>query len=431
MTELVSNQLNSKDKENSVEILCIGSELLLGSILNSNAKWLAEQLASIGLEHFRQTVVGDNLERIKQTIQEISNRSRILITTGGLGPTPDDLTTEAIAAAFNTRLVESKEILIDLEEKYKLSSEKMPTINKTQALHPEGSDLIQNPTGTAPGIIWNPKPGFTIITLPGVPSEMEKMFSINAINWLKSNLLIKDVIMSKTLKFTGISESSLAEKVGDIMSGENPTIAPYASLGEVKLRITAKAKNHRDAKKLIMPIETKLLKIGKKFYFGSNDETLASVVIKSLKEHSETISIAESCTGGALGAALTSIPGASDVFLGGVIVYSNWIKHHFLDVPLDMLERNGAVSSSVAKEMAKRVREKFQTDWGLAITGIAGPAGGTQEKPVGLVHFGIASQSIIKSIQVNFSSHKTREEIQQLSVIRSLDLLRLFMHNQS
>ncbi len=419
------------DPNNAVEVLCIGSELLLGNILNTNAKWLAEKLALIGLSHFRQTVVGDNIDRIKEVVNEASQRSRVLITTGGLGPTYDDVTNQAIASTFNTELIESKEILHDIKDKVASSNQGFPLINNKQALYPIGAEIIPNLLGTAPGIIWTPKTSFTIITFPGVPSEMKDMWHKTVKNWLQSNLGNQSLFKSSTLKFTGITESELAEKVNGIFDSKNPTVAPYASLGEVKICITAKGKDEQETNNLIEPIQRKLIEIGGKHFFGLDDDSLPSVLVRLLKIRGETLAIAESCTGGNLGGTLTAIPDASMVFKGGIIAYSNYAKKTHLGVPENTLEQHGAVSPETVKAMAKAVKNKFKTDWGLAISGIAGPSGGTKEKPVGLIQFGIAGKGLVQSTQKIFKKNRTRVEIQQLSVIKSLDLLRTFLLKDS
>ncbi len=431
MEQAKNLSLTKSNQSNEVEVLCIGTELLLGNILNSNAKWLAEQLALIGISHFRQTVIGDNIERVKKEIIAASNRSRGLITTGGLGPTNDDITNQAIAIAFNVELIESKKILKDIKDKLEYSDQSFPEINNKQALYPKGAQITQNKLGTAPGIIWNPKTNFTIITFPGVPSEMKHMWRESVKDWLQSNLKYEGVITSKTLKFTGITESALAEKVDKIFDNKNPTVAPYASLGEVKIRITAKGKDQHETYKLIEPIQNKLIEIGGENFFGSDNDSIFSVIVDLLKARRQTLSIAESCTGGSLGGALTSIPEASKVFKGGLIAYSNSAKMNLLDIPKSTLEKHGAVSSETVKLMAQAIRKKFGTDWGVAISGIAGPSGGTSDKPIGLIHFGIAGRGFVKSSQKVFNKNRSRVEIQQLSVIRSLDLLRSFLLKDS
>ncbi|KGG16672.1 Molybdopterin binding motif [Prochlorococcus sp. MIT 0602] len=417
-------------KNKGVEILCIGTELLLGNILNSNAQWLAEQLALIGLPHYRQGVIGDNSKRLQEIVVEASQRSQVLITTGGLGPTIDDLTTEAIVKAFGENLIEDQKILEEIKKKFN-DQDSFPKSNFKQALFPKDSTVIPNKIGTAPGMIWSPKKDFTIITLPGVPAEMKRMWKDTLELWLSNQFKEKGIIRSTVLKFSGISESSLAEKIPTLLIKKNPTIAPYASLGEVKVRITAQAKTNEEAIKLIIPIESELCdRIGLN-PFGKNHETLASVVIDLLRKRSETLTIAESCTGGRIASALTSVPGSSDVFLGGVIAYNNSIKQKVLGVPNELINKYGAVSEQVAKEMALGALQKFQADWSIAISGVAGPSGGTPTKPIGLVELCIASPKGIQSTQENFGVHRAREGIQKLSVVRALDKLRLALLKQS
>ena len=244
-----------------VEILSIGTELLLGNITNTNAQWISEQLSELGLNHFRQSTVGDNCDRIIKVIQEISKRSNLLITTGGLGPTPDDLTTEAIAKSFNVSLFERPQLWDEIKQK--LSNPELKNDSSSlrkQCFFPKTAQIINNPRGTAPGMIWQPIIGFTILTFPGVPSELKAMWQETAFNFIKNKFSDGNVFYSNTLKFSGIGESSISEKIGNLLQLENPTVAPYANLGEVKLRITAKAKNKSEAKKLIEPVKEKLKK---------------------------------------------------------------------------------------------------------------------------------------------------------------------------
>ncbi len=422
--------MTKKKSNQGVEILAIGTELLLGNILNSNAKWLAEQLALIGLPHYRQSVIGDNVERLKEIILEISQRSQILITTGGLGPTPDDLTTETIAQLFQTKLVEHKTILEDIKKKLNGLNQLLES-NLKQSLLPEGANILPNPLGTAPGMIWSPKDNFTIITFPGVPSEMKKMWEETVKPWLIKKQPSNKIFKSKTIKIAGIQESVLTEKIADLLKKKNPTVATYASLGEVKIRITAQAKTNQEANRIINPIEYELEKIFGTSIFGKDEETLASILIDLLRKRGETISLAESCTGGQIASAFTSIPGSSDVFLGGVVAYNNSIKQNILKVPLNLLEKHGAVSSAVAMAMARNTRQLFHSDWSIATSGIAGPSGGSKNKPVGLVEIFISGKTSEESIQENFGSYRGRDCIQKLSVVRALDRLRLFMLKQS
>ncbi len=424
----MSKQLHSKD---GVEILCIGTELLLGDILNSNARWIAKQLASLGLPHYYQSVVGDNPERIKQVVLQAAKRSRILITTGGLGPTPDDLTTETIASTFSTPLEEREEALLDIQNKTDSQHVGSALSNRKQALLPLGAQLIPNPSGTAPGMIWRAKRDFTILTFPGVPTELKNMWAQTAISWLRANGGSKQTLMSRTLKITGVAESILADELKDLLKSTNPTIAPYASLGEVKLRVTARATSVQQAKQLLKPIEEELRsKTGLQCY-GSDDDTLSSIVLQLLRERAETLAVAESCTGGGLGAALSAIPGASDIFLGGIISYSNSIKTKLLEVPSSTLKQYGSVSDQVVQSMAIGARKTLGSDWAIAISGVAGPSGGSQLKPIGCVHIAIAGPKICETSSKNFGAHMSRTAIQKLSVLRGLDQLRMLLLTQS
>ncbi|WP_320677502.1 competence/damage-inducible protein A [Prochlorococcus sp. MIT 1300] len=419
--------MKSFKRKKNVEILCIGTELLLGNILNGNSRWIAEELAALGMPHFRQGVVGDNMERLKEAILECSERCNILITTGGLGPTPDDLTTEAMAQAFGVKLQIIEEVKQDIKEKLTSKGKSYSLNNEKQALVPEGSKIMPNSNGTAPGIIWNPIPGFTIISFPGVPSEMKKMWSQSALPWLEKNANLQGTIASKLLRFTGIAESKLAEDLSDLLHQSNPTIAPYAELGEVKLRVTAKASNAEEVEQLMNPCITKIRERTKTLCYGSEQDSLASVVIDLLRKKNEKLVIAESCTGGGLGAALTAVPGASDVFLGGVITYSNDLKQKLLGVNKELLQKHGAVSAQVAEAMAKGVKEKLGADWAIAITGLAGPLGGNNKKPVGLVFCCIANRKFCSTKKELFGNYHGRAGIQHLSIVRSLDELRLLL----
>lgn len=415
----------------TAEILCIGTELLLGNITNGNARWIAEQLAALGIPHHRQTVVGDNRERLIAAVREAAGRCRLLITTGGLGPTPDDLTTEAIAAAFGTPLVEHPEVWADIQAKITARGRAVAPSNRRQAQLPLGAAVLPNPAGTAPGMVWTPpagagiQPGFTVLTFPGVPSELELMWQVTAVAWLRGSTLAAGVFASRMLRFWGVAESSLAEQVADLLAGENPTVAPYAGAGQVKLRITARAGTAAAAAALLVPVEAELRRRTGSLCFGSDDDSLASVVLQLLRQRGQTLAVAESCTGGGLGAALAAVPGASDVFLGGVIAYANAVKQELLAVPLAALEAGGAVSDSVATAMAEGVRRRTGATWALAVTGVAGPGGGSGDKPVGLVHIALAGPAGCSSEGVRFGSSRGRSWIQLLTVGEALNRLRL------
>ena len=421
----ISNQKSENNqKQYGAEILCIGSELLLGNIVNTNAKWLAEQLAILGIPHFRQTVIGDNSLRLKEAILEASYRSEILITTGGLGPTPDDITIKVIADTFNTPLIERKEILIDLKNKFRNNS-KLSKSQKKQSLSPKGSEIINNKTGTAPGIIWSPKNGFTILSFPGVPSELKDMWKKVAEKWLVKNHFSKEIISSKVLNFADLNESLLADKIPHLLKKDNPTVATYANTGEVKVRITAKGINLNETQKFIKPIEKELINLTGSKCYGVDNQTLEEVVFKLLLKRNETIAVAESCTGGGIGSKLTEIPGSSEIFYGGIIAYNNLIKKELLNVPEKTINTFGAVSKQVVESMARGVQKKFKVDWAVSVSGIAGPTGGTPLKPVGLVYFCIKGPQTLITWKETFGSNKTREHIQKLSVLKALDRLRL------
>jgi nicotinamide-nucleotide amidase len=409
----------------SAEILCIGTELLLGNITNGNARWIAEQLAALGIPHHRQLVVGDNRERLIAELQAAAECCRVLITTGGLGPTPDDLTTEAIAAAFGAPLVEHPQVWAEIQARLAARGRPCAASNRRQAFLPEGAALLPNPTGTAPGMIWSPRPDFTILTFPGVPSEMRAMWEATAAPWLRAAGLAEGVFASRMLHFWGVGESNLAEQMADLLEGTNPTVAPYAGSGEVKLRITARAATAEAAEQLLEPVEAEIRARTGALCFGVDEASLASVVLEQLRRRGQTLAVAESCTGGGLGASLAAVPGASDVLLGGVIAYANSVKQGLLGVPAELLEAHGAVSDPVARAMADGARRATGADWALAITGVAGPGGGSAEKPVGLVHIAVAGPAGCSSEGVRFGASRGRSWIQTLAAGEALNRLRL------
>lgn len=409
---------------NAAEVISVGTELLLGEILNTNAQFLAQELAQLGIPHYYQTVVGDNILRLQKAVAIGCERSRCLIFTGGLGPTPDDLTTEALADFFQTPLVERPEIVADIEQKFAQRGRQMSPSNRKQALLPQGAEILPNPTGSAPGMIWQPRPGLTILTFPGVPSEMQVMWRETAVPYLRRQGWGQGVIYSRTLRFWGIGESNLAEKVATQLALQNPTVAPYAGKGEVRLRVSAQAPTEAEAIALIEPVQQEIQTIAGADYYGTDQDTLATVVGSLLKQAQQTVAVAESCTGGGLGAFLTQVPGSSVYFRGGVISYDNQVKVELLGVSEADLAEHGAVSDPVAQQMAAGVRDRLKADWGLSITGIAGPDGGTESKPVGLVYLGIAApDGSVESFCHRFGA-RDREFIRWLSLCTVLDRLR-------
>ena len=408
----------------SAEIISVGTELLLGNILNSNAQFIAQQLAQLGIPHYYQTVVGDNPDRLKRAIAVASERSQILIFTGGLGPTPDDLTTETIADFFNAPLVENSEVVADIAQKFAQRGREMTDNNRKQALIPQGAEVLYNPVGSAPGMIWQPRSGVTILTFPGVPTEMKEMWRQIAVPYLKSQGWGQEIIVSRILKFWGLAESSLADKVADFFDLQNPTVAPYANFGEVKLRISAKAPSEEAAYQIIAPVEEQLRQIGGLDCYGSDEDTIASVVGDLLTVTQTTLSVAESCTGGGLGQMLTSVSGSSRYFWGGVISYDNSVKQNLLGVDPKVLAEHGAVSEIVAQQMAVGVRSRLNTTWGISITGVAGPDGGTEIKPVGLVYIGLAGPDDQVTSFAHQFGERGREWVRHVSACSAIDHLR-------
>jgi len=409
----------------SAEIICVGTELLLGDIVNRNTQFLGRELANLGIAHYFQTVVGDNPDRIKQALQIASDRASLLIFTGGLGPTPDDITTETIASFFETPLEERPELIADIEAKFAQRGRTMPENNRKQALLPKGAQILYNPMGSASGMIWQPHPHSTILTFPGVPAELERMWRETAVPFLQQQGWGNQVIVSRTLRFWGIGESSLAEKVSELLDYTNPTVAPYASKGEVRLRVSARAETHQSAIALIDPVDQQIQDIAGLDYFGADEDTLPSVVGQLLSETQHTVAVAESCTGGGLGWMITSVPGSSRYFVGGLTAYDNDIKQQLLGVKAESLNQQGAVSGTVAQQMAWGTKQQFQSDWGLSITGIAGPGGGTAEKPVGLVYVGIATPNHqTDQLELRLGQQRLRDTIRHISACHALDQLR-------
>ena len=402
------------------------NRIILGDIVNSNAQFLGQELAALGIEMYYQQVVGDNEERILHAFKEAYNRCDIIITTGGLGPTDDDLTKEMAAKYFNKRLFEDKESLENLQEYFKFRKRKMTTNNLKQALIPEGATAIKNNNGTAPGVIIEENNKIMII-LPGPPKEMKPMFEEDIKPYLKSKS--DSVIISKMIKILGIGESAVAETVKDLMESQsNPTIAPYAKEIGVILRITAKAENEAAALKLIEPLEIEIKnRLGENVY-ATEDISIEDVVAKLLIENKYTVSTAESCTGGMIASTLINYPGISEVFMEGAVTYSNEAKHKRLGVKNETLEKYGAVSEETAREMAIGIAKKANTDVSIVTTGIAGPGGGTEEKPVGLVYIGVYVKGKVKVEKHIFKGN--RSKVRNQATITALDILRRCLINE-
>lgn len=409
-----------------VELVCVGTEILLGNIVNTNAAYLAEMCARLGLSCFYQTVVGDNEDRMRFTIKTAVDRSDVVILCGGLGPTKDDLTKEIAAEVMGKKLVEdvhSRERIQAYMNDYLKTNPKMTITenNWKQALIPEGAIVLDNANGTAPGIIIE-EGEKTVILLPGPPNELIPMFENQVYPYLRGKQ--PEVICSTMIKICGVGESMAETRIRDLIDTQsNPTIATYAKTGEVHLRVTAKAKDEKAARELIDPMVKELKKrFGSTIYTTDEKKTLEESVLDLLKEKNLTLSTAESCTGGMLSSRLVNVPGASEVYKEGFITYSNEAKHKYLGVKKSTLKEHGAVSKKTAKEMAKGCCQETGSDASLAVTGIAGPDGGTKEKPVGLVYIACCYKKdvYVQELHLNGNRMKIREQ----AAVRALTLLR-------
>lgn len=390
-----------------VELLSVGTEILLGNIVNTNAAFLSKECASLGLCCYYQTVVGDNCERLKNAIQLALSRADIVILSGGLGPTPDDLTKEVAAEVFQKKLFlhePSKESIINYFTK---RNKEISDNNWKQAMMPEGAIVLSNENGTAPGVIME-KGEKKIILLPGPPNELIPMFKEKVIPYLRS--LSSDYLVSKVVKIYGIGEGTVASEIQDLIDNQtNPTIATYAKTGEVHLRVTALCKSKQEGDALIAPmIQVLYDRFGDAIYTISEEETLEEALVSLLKENNMTITTVESCTGGMLASQIINVSGASSVMNEGFITYANEAKETYAQVSKETLDKFGAVSYQVALEMAQGVAKKTGANVAISITGIAGPDGGTKEKPVGLVYIGCYVNDKTEYMECRFAGNRLK-----------------------
>lgn len=418
------------------EILSIGTEILLGDIVNTNAQYLSQELAAIGVDVYHQAVVGDNEERILNEFDRAFENCDVIITTGGLGPTEDDLTKELACKYFGKDLVLHEKSLKDLEGYFKKSGRKVITeANKKQAYFPSDAIVLENPCGTAPGaiLIGDSKKHLEgqenstdncekmIIIMPGPPKEMKPMFD----NHVKPYLLKKtnSMLKSKVLRVFGVGESEMERRVKHLIDNQtNPTIAPYAKDVEAILRITAKGENEFECDKLIEPVEKEIRNLLGENIYAQGEDCIENVTAKLIIEKGLTVATAESCTGGLLAGTLINYPGISKVFMEGLVTYSNEAKVKRLGVSEKTLETFGAVSEQTAREMAENIAKIAGTNIGISTTGIAGPDGGTQEKPVGLVYAGLYINGETKIKKYNFFGN--RERVRKRAVLETIDWLR-------
>ncbi len=395
------------------EIISVGTELLLGDIVNTNSQYIAKELASIGIEVYHQSTVGDNVDRLYECFKESLERSDVVITTGGLGPTTDDLTKEVAAKYFGQELKLHEPSWEYIKSLIESRGKKVAPNNKKQAYFPESAIVLKNNNGTAPGAVLR-QDNKAIIVLPGPPREMVAMFNESVMPYLKQ--FTEDKLISKTLRLYGIGESDLELEILDIINEQsNPTVALYAKEMEVTIRITAKVKDEEEAVRLIKPVEDKIRERVGQFvytnddiYTGESKNVLEEVAAKLLVEKDLKIAVAESCTGGMVSSVLIDYPGISSVFVEGCVTYSNEAKMKRLGVKEETLDKFGAVSEETAIEMAEGVAKGLNADIGISTTGIAGPGGGSEEKPVGLVYTAITIKGKTKVYKDIYSGDRQK-----------------------
>ena len=405
-----------------VELISVGTELLLGNIVNTNTQFLAEKCALLGLTMYHQVTVGDNHDRLAEVIRTALKRSDVIILTGGLGPTEDDLTKEVCAEVMGFPLVEDTHTHERIEEYFRNNIYKViPDNNWKQAIVPAGCIVLDNDNGTAPGLILE-KYGKSAILLPGPPNELYPLFMNQVYPYLQK--LQPEVIRSQMVKICGVGESQVEDKILDLIDKQqNPTIATYAKTGEVHIRVTAKAATEEDAKKLVKPVVKEIKnRFGDYVYSTKEEETLEQAVVRLLKKYELTVTTAESCTGGLLAGRIINVPGASEVYNEGFITYSNKAKRKYLDVSKSTLKKYGAVSEQTAREMATGGVFATDSDACVAVTGLAGPDGGSEEKPVGLVYIATYMKDKVSVEKYQFKGN--REKIREQAVVKGLDLLR-------
>ncbi len=400
------------------EIISVGTELLLGDIVNTNVTFLAKKCAEIGIDCNYQTVVGDNEGRIAMAVYTAMERADILIFCGGLGPTKDDMTKESVARALSMPLVWDEEAKQSIA-RYFYVRDTLPTKNNwKQALMIDGGEPLFNENGTAPGVYFK-KDGKLFILLPGVPEELYPMFDNYVMPRLRK--LTSEVIRSVTVKTIGVAESVMETIIGDLMEASNPTVTSYAKVGEVHLRITAKAKNEFDAYEMMSPVIATLKeRFGINIYSCDANMTLEQAVVDLLRSKKMTLATVESCTGGMLSGRIVNVPGVSDVFPGGFVTYANKTKTGVMKVLKDTLDQHGAVSAQTAEEMVRNCVKRLRANAGIAVTGIAGPDGGTEEKPIGLVYIAtqVEDKVTVKEYHFTGNRNKIRESVVTQALIQ-------------
>ena len=401
------------------EILSIGTELLLGDIANTDAQAIAQTLSGLGINVYFQTVVGDNPGRIKEAVALARSRADLIVTTGGLGPTYDDITKQTLAESFGLPLVLHEPSLARIKGYFARSDRPMTENNISQAMLPQGCTALENDWGTAPGVAFEAE-GKVVIMLPGPPRECEPMLRERVVPYLQSRS--DAVLVSRNIRIVGLGESAMESMLHDQITGmQNPTVAPYAKTHECLLRVTAKAATEAEAYQMTEPVVADLCRQLGDVVYGVDVPSLEAAVLARMEERGLTLSAAESCTGGMFGQRVTSVPGASAVWMGGVCTYSNELKTHLLGVDAGVIGQQGAVSGLVARQMAEGVRRLCGTDLGVGITGVAGPAA-SEQKPVGLVYIAVADAegAVVRELHLG----RERERVRIAAVVTALDLVR-------
>lgn len=408
------------------ELISVGTEILLGDILNTDAQYLSIELAKLGISVIHQSTVGDNRERLLAQLDEAAKRSDIIILSGGLGPTPDDLTKEVCCEFFGKEMFLHEPTVEKIKKYFSSKGIEMAQNNLKQAMLPKDCVIFPNDNGTAPGMAIE-KDGVHILVLPGPPRELKPMFQNCAVPYLMQ--FSDRIIVSHNIRTFGIGESSMAERVNDLFDAQNPTVAPYAKDGEALLRVTAMAKTKEDAESLCEPIIEEIKKRLDAYVYGVDYNCIEEAVVGMLKEHHLKVATAESCTGGLIAKRITDVPGASEVFECGIISYANGIKHKVLGVSEDDLDKYGAVSEPVAKQMAQGALKVSGADIAVSVTGIAGPDSDSTGKPVGLVYIGLADKENVWVREIR-TSRRDRSYNRYVSASNALDMIRLYIDNK-
>ena len=412
-----------KAEQWKAEILCVGTELLLGDIVNTNARELSAALRGLGIGVYWQSVVGDNPDRLRQAVKVARDRANLIITTGGLGPTYDDLTKDVVCEVFGVPLVMHEEEAEKIRAFFAQKDREMPENNLRQAMLPEGCTVFSNGNGTAPGFAFAAA-GTTVIQLPGPPREMRLMLETGVIPYLRGST--DEILVSKDIRIFGLGESSVEAKLHDYMESlENPTLAPYAGTAEVRLRATAMAPDEASAETMLEPVIQKVREELGDLVYAVDEPKLESVCLRLLKEKGLTFAAAESCTGGLIAKRFTDQSGASSAFMGGVVCYTNYVKHHVLGVPQETLDEFGAVSAQTAAAMAEGAKRVCGSDIAVSVTGCAGPNSDERGTPVGTGFVGFASPegTIVKPIQMG----KDREWARVYAASFAFDLIRRYL----